>query len=165
MTATVGLKIILAMLLWAACFPLITVGLPFAPHLTFAALRAVIAGASLIIVASVVGRPLPPPELRIWAALIVVGLGATSLGFVGMFHAAEFVSPGLATVIANTQPLLAALLAALWLGERVSAAAAFGLGIGFAGSLHMGGHVLLIISQTPPNTLAIPQLLVQLTCV
>lgn len=143
MTATVGLKIVLAMLLWAACFPLITVGLPFAPHLTFAALRAVIAGATLIILASAVGRPLPPLELRIWAALIVVALGATSLGFVGMFHAAEFVSPGLATVIANTQPLLAALLAALWLGERVSAAAAFGLGIGFAGILLIAAPQLL----------------------
>ena len=143
MTAPVGLKIVLAMLLWAACFPLITVGLPFAPHLTFAALRAVIAGATLIILASVMGRPSPPAELRIWAALIVVALGATSLGFVGMFHAAEFVSPGLATVIANTQPLMAAFLAALWLGERVSAAAALGLGTGFAGILLIAAPQLL----------------------
>lgn len=133
MTLSVTIKIVLAMLLWAACFPLITVGLPFAPHLTFAALRAIIAGAALIILARAIGRPAPPRQPRIWAALIVIGLGATSLGFVGMFHAAEFVSPGLATVVANTQPLLAALLAALWLGERVGPIAAAGLFIGFGG--------------------------------
>ena len=62
-----------------------------------------------------------------------VGLGATSLGFLGMFHAAEFVSPGLATVIANTQPLLAAVLAALWLGEKLSIRGGSGLFAGFAG--------------------------------
>jgi drug/metabolite transporter (DMT)-like permease len=50
-----------------------------------------------------------------------------------MFHAAEFVSPGLATVIANTQPLLAAVLAALWLGEKLSIRGGSGLFAGFAG--------------------------------
>jgi len=56
-----------------------------------------------------------------------------SLGFLGMFHAAEFVSPGLATVIANTQPLLAAVLAAFWLGEKLSLIGSIGLFAGFAG--------------------------------
>lgn len=32
-----------------------------------------------------------------------MAFGATTLGFLGMFHAAEFVSPGLATIIANAQ--------------------------------------------------------------
>ena len=39
MSPTVVTKIVLAMLLWAACFPLITVGLIYAPHLSFATLR------------------------------------------------------------------------------------------------------------------------------
>lgn len=60
-----------------------------------------------------------------------------------MFHAAEFVTPGLATVIANTQLLLAALLAALWLGERVSAIAAIGLLSGFGGILLIAAPQLL----------------------
>ena len=67
--------------------------------------------------------------------LAVVGFGATSLGFLGMFHAAEFVSPGLATVIANTQPLLAAMLGVAWLGERLARVGWIGLLIGFAGIL------------------------------
>jgi hypothetical protein len=46
MSPTVISKIFLAMFLWAACFPLITAGLQYAPHLTFATMRAVLAGAS-----------------------------------------------------------------------------------------------------------------------
>ena len=41
-------KIVLVMLLWAICFPLIVAGFSYAPHLTFAALRALIAGAALL---------------------------------------------------------------------------------------------------------------------
>lgn len=50
-----------------------------------------------------------------------------------MFHAAEFVTPGLATVIANTQPLLAAFLAYLFLGEVLEGRGKVGLLLGFIG--------------------------------
>jgi len=134
MTPTVVTKIVLAMLLWAACFPLITAGLQYSPHLTFATLRAVLAGAALVGLAMVLRRPFPRGR-RTWLTLAVVGLGATSMGFLGMFHAAEFVSPGLATVIANTQPLLAAMLGVAWLGERLPRIGWIGLLVGFAGIL------------------------------
>lgn len=60
MALPVTIKIVLAMMLWAACFPLITIALPFAPHLTFAALRALIAGMALLLLARALGRPAPP---------------------------------------------------------------------------------------------------------
>lgn len=123
---------LVVMLLWASCFPLITIGIEYAPHLTFAALRAEIAGATLVGVAVLLGRP-RPRGTRIWFLLGIVGLGATSLGYFGMFHAAEYVSPGIATVIANTQPLLAASLAALLLGEKLSKWGALGLALGVSG--------------------------------
>mgnify|MGYP003624530676 FL=1 len=125
-------KIVAAMLLWAACFPLITVGIALAPHLSFATLRAVIAGLVLVGLACALRRPFPR-GVGVWATLSVMGFGATSLGFLGMFHAAEFVSPGIATVIANTQPLLAAGLAGIVLGERLQSAGKAGLFIGFLG--------------------------------
>jgi drug/metabolite transporter (DMT)-like permease len=132
-TATVA-QIILVMLLWAACFPLITAGLDLAPHLTFAAMRALLAGLTLTVLALALRRPLPI-GLSHWAMVAVVGLGATSLGFFGMFHAAEFVSPGIATVIANTQPLLAAILAGIVLNERLTIRGTAGLALGFVGIL------------------------------
>jgi drug/metabolite transporter (DMT)-like permease len=122
------------MVLWAICFPLITTGIAYSPHLTFAALRALLAGAVLVALAVGLGRPVPK-GIRIWTILVLVGLGATSLGFLGMFHAAEFVSPGIATVIANTQPLLAALLASTFLDEHLDGRGKAGLALGFGGIL------------------------------
>ena len=134
-------RILLVMFLWAICFPLITAGFEFAPHLSFAALRAFLAGAVLVIVGIVLGRP-APRGVRVWVMLVCIGLGATSLAFLGMFHAAEFVSPGIATVIASTQPLLAAILAGIFLSERLDVAGKTGLMLSFAGIVLIMGPEL-----------------------
>lgn len=126
------LQIILVMFLWAICFPLIVLGLSEAPHLMFATLRAVLAGAALLVLAWLLRRPMPK-GWRIWASLAAIGLGATTLGFFGIFHAAEFVSPGIATVIANTQPLMATLLAYFFLNEHLDPRGKIGLSMGFLG--------------------------------
>ena len=130
------------MFLWAACFPLITAGIEFAPHLSFATLRALLAGITLTVLALALRCPLPKGG-RVWAMIAIVGLGATSLGFLGMFHAAEFVSPGIASVIANTQPLLAAVLAGMFLNERLTKKGKAGLVLGFIGILVITSPQLL----------------------
>lgn len=130
------------MLLWAACFPLLVIGIELAPHLSFATLRAAIAGLVLVGLACALRRPFPRGA-GVWAALCIMGVGATSLGFLGMFHAAEFVSPGIATVIANTQPLLAAGLGGIVLGERLQATGKAGLFMGFLGILVIAAPQLL----------------------
>ena len=132
MTAGVALRLLAVMVLWASCFPLITIGLDLAPHLALAALRAALAGLCLIALGASFGRP-APHGARSWALVALVGFGATSLGFLGMFHAAEFVSPGLATVVENAQPILAAVLAHIFLGERLMAIGKIGLMTGLAG--------------------------------
>jgi drug/metabolite transporter (DMT)-like permease len=132
MSVGVALRLLAVMALWASCFPLITIGLGLAPHLAFAAMRAVLAGFCLLLLGVLFGRP-ASRSLRCWALIALVGLGATSLGFLGMFHAAEFVSPGLATVIANTQPILATVLGHALLGERLKTAGKAGLMAGLAG--------------------------------
>lgn len=126
------LPIITVMFLWAICFPLIVWGLPYAPHLTFAAMRGFLAGLVLLIPALIMRRP-QPRDIKTWLILVAIGLGATTLGFYGMFHASEFLSPGIATVITNTQPLMAAVLAAVVLKERLSAPGKTGLWLGFIG--------------------------------
>ena len=132
MTIGVAMRLLAVMVLWASCFPLIATGLALAPHLAFAAMRAALAGLCLIAVGAMFGRPVPQ-GIRSWALIALTGFGATSLGFLGMFHAAEFVSPGLATVIANTQPLLAAILAHVFLREQLTVLGKIGLMAGFAG--------------------------------
>lgn len=129
-------KIILVMLLWALCFPLITVGLSRVSPLYFAAARALLAGVALLLLATALRRPRPAGP-GIWAALLAIGLTATSLGFLGMFLASQFVAPGFATVIANTQPLVAAVLAAWFLGETLGRREKAALLLGFAGVVTM----------------------------
>jgi drug/metabolite transporter (DMT)-like permease len=124
--------LLLVAFLNALCFPLITLGLTHVSHMTFATLRAVSAGLVLGVVAIMLRRPIPT-DFRSWIALTLIGLGATTLAYFGMFHAAEFVSPGLATIIANCQPLIAAALAFAFLSERLRPAQYFGLAIGFLG--------------------------------
>ena len=131
-TIDAALRLLGVMVLWAACFPLITIGLDLAPHIAFAALRAGLAGVCLIALGFLRHRP-APVGVRPWILIVVVGLGATSMGFLGMFHAAEFVSPGLATVIANVQPIIAAVLAHAFLGERLKVIGKLGLAVGLAG--------------------------------
>lgn len=138
-------QIIFVMFLWAICFPLIVFGLSYAPHLTFAALRAFLAGATLIVIAVCLKRP-QPRDIGTWIMLFAIGLGATTLGFFGMFHASEFVSPGLATVIANTQPLMAAVLASMFLKEHLNGFGKIGLFLGFL------GIVLIALPSVMSNT-------------
>jgi len=126
--------LVLVTLLWAACFPLITAGQGMAPPLTFAALRALVAGVGLLAPAVVLRRPLPNRR-HVWLLLMGVGLTTTSLGFAGMFLAGGRVSPGLATVIANAQPLIAAVLAYFFLAERLDWRQRWGLAVGFVGIL------------------------------
>lgn len=125
-------RLVLVSILWAVCFPLISVGLSSSPHLTFSAMRAVLAGMALLAIGAALRRPFPPSAAA-WGWLTLVGLGSTTLAFLGMVHAAEFVGPGIATVIANTQPLLAAVLAHAFLGERLSNRGYTGLILGFLG--------------------------------
>lgn len=125
-------RLVLVMLLWATCFPLITLGLELAPHLAFAAMRGALAGASLLALGYVLRCPMPRGR-KTWAHICLAGFGVTTLGFLGMFHAAEYIAPGLATVIFNIQPLLAAILAHFALGEHLAGKAKAGLFAGFLG--------------------------------
>ena len=132
MSIDASIRLLTVMVLWAACYPLITIGLDLAPHIAFAALRAALAGVCLIALGFLCHRR-APVGVRSWTLIVVVGLGATSMGFLGMFHAAEFVAPGLATVIANVQPIIAAVLAHVFLGESLKAMGKFGMAVSLAG--------------------------------
>lgn len=137
------LSAIAVMILWASCYPLITIGLAFAPHLTFAALRAVIAGSALLLVALCLKEPFPKDRAT-WGWIGLAGLGMTAFGYFGMFHAAEFVAPGLATIVANTQPIFAALLAFVLLGERLGSRGWIGMLLGFVGVFIVAGPQIFV---------------------
>lgn len=131
----------LVALLWALCYPLIATATAAAPPILIGALRALVAGILLVLVSVGLGRR--QPRGRDW--IIVVGIGATwtALGFGGMFLAGGQLSPGLATVIANAQPLMAALIGYWILDERLETSQAVGLGIAFTGIALVAAPALL----------------------
>ena len=121
----------LVALAYAGCFVAIKLGLPYAPPLRFAGLRALLAGVVLIVVSGAAGgRLFPPGRLRGWVLL----LGAV----LAVQYGAMFLSPGragagLSSVLANTGPVLLVLLAAVFLGERITPITAGAVLVGAAG--------------------------------
>lgn len=117
---------------FGSCFLLVRWGLRDAPLLWFAALRALIGGAALAVLATRQHRPLPRGT-RIWASLSLLGLVNVTLAFATMFAGIAGLATGTAAVLANAQPLLI-LLPAWWLyGERLSGRTAGSLIVGFLG--------------------------------
>jgi drug/metabolite transporter (DMT)-like permease len=130
------LLMVVVTFLWAICFPLIEIGLGGAAPLVFASIRAGLAGALVLVLAVWLGRPWP----RGWTKLgliTAIGICFTGLGFGGMFLGSGKISPGLATVLANIQPLIAAILAMIFLSERFTLRIGAGLLLGFAGVVVM----------------------------
>ncbi len=116
------------------CFLAVRWGLRDAPLLWFAALRALLGGSALAVVAAIRRRPLPR-SVRAWGRIGALGLVNVSLAFWAMFAGVAGLATGTAAVLANAQPLLI-LLPAWWLfGERVSVRTGIALIVGFGGLL------------------------------
>lgn len=117
---------------WGACFVAIEWGLRDAPVLWFAALRGLVAGVALLLLAAAQRRP-ALPGLRVWGLITLLGLVNGTIAFAAMFAGVAGLATGTAAVLANAQPLLI-LLPAWWLyGEALSRRTAVALVVGFAG--------------------------------
>ena len=134
------------MFLWAICFPLINLGITYAPPMTFAFLRAFSAGLVLLFIAIILNRPKIGGKSN-WIYLILIGITATSIGFYGMFNGGKLVSPGIATVLSNSQPLFAAFLAAIFLHEKLNKMQICGIAIGFIGIVFISIPALTLRSS------------------
>jgi hypothetical protein len=75
----------------AACFPLVTIGLGLTPHLSFTVMGAALAGLCLLALGILLGQPLSRGA-RTWGLVALLELRATTLVFLGMLRAAEFIS-------------------------------------------------------------------------
>lgn len=143
-----GIGATAVMILWATCYPLISLSLPHAPIMVTAFLRAAVAGSVVVALALLLKRPMPRSLVH-WAYILAVGLTATSVGFWGMFYAGSLISPGLATVLTNTQPIVASALGWYFLQEHLSRTALAGVLLGFAGIVIVSSDGLLLNGQAP----------------
>lgn len=116
----------------SACYLLILRGLEAAPPLAFGGVRTLLGGISLLVVARVFGQPLVPAK-TLWKWIPWVALTATTLTFGSMFLSPRFAGAGLASILGNAQPLFIALIAFMFLNERLSRPQLTALGCGLVG--------------------------------
>ena len=102
------------------------------PALLAAAARMGCAGLVLVALLAAAGRPLRPGVGA--PALWVLALTQTVAFYAATYYGIAHSGAGLAAVLANTDPLFVAALAALLLGERLSGRQWAGLGLGLVGA-------------------------------
>lgn len=122
----------LFVLLWSTGFIGAKYGLPYAEPATFLALRLAIASALLGAWVVLARAAWPSPAQMLDAALIGVLLHAVYLG--GVYQAISLGTEAwVSALIVGLHPVLTALIARRWLGERLGAPQWLGIGLGFLG--------------------------------
>ena len=118
-------------LLWASAFIAVKVGLRDSPPLFLMASRFLVAGALLLVFARARGHALPTAAG--WRIIVTLGVLNYAL-YLGLTATAlRHLSAGMGAVLASTNPLLLALVAPWFLGERLTATKVGGLLTSFAG--------------------------------
>jgi drug/metabolite transporter (DMT)-like permease len=128
-------------LLWSTGFVFAKWVLPYAPPMTFVALRFAIAAVVLAAFAIATRASLPSRRQLAHSAVVGVLLHA---GYVGAVFASidHGIPAGLSALVVGLQPVLSACVVGPWLGERVARMQWAGLVVGFAGVAVVLSHRL-----------------------
>jgi drug/metabolite transporter (DMT)-like permease len=131
---------VLFVLLWSTGFIGARLGVPHAPPLLFLALRYAAVIALMAGVALATRAPWPRGR-EAWVNIGIAGLLMHGLYLGGVFIAiSQGLPAGVTSLVVGLQPLLTAVVAAGWMGERLDARQWTGLALGFAG-------VALVVSR------------------
>ncbi|MFG6667167.1 DMT family transporter [Halomonas sp. HNIBRBA4712] len=129
-------------LLWSTGFIGAKFGLPYAEPFTFLFIRFALTLSLLVPLALLLKAPWPRSP-ALWAHIGVSGCLVHGAYLGGVFYGIHLGMPsGLAALLVGLQPLLTALLAGPFLGERVTARQWLGLALGLAGILLVLGSKL-----------------------
>jgi drug/metabolite transporter (DMT)-like permease len=122
--------------LWGGSFLFMRVAVPAFGPFVLAFLR--VFGAALLLMPLVVARGGLGDVRRHWRPIAVVGLVNSALPFLCFAYATLTINAGVAAIFNSATPLFAAIVAWLWLGDRMTPGRVAGLVIGFAGVLWLG---------------------------
>ena len=140
--------------LWGASFVFMRVAVPAFGPIVLADARVAIAGCALLAYAATIGSR---PALRTrWRDYLLLGTVNAALPFSLLAAAQLEIEASLAAVLNAMAPLCGALVAAIWLGQRVTNAAKAGLVLGVLG-------VALVVGLSPFK-LTLPFVLAVLAC-
>jgi drug/metabolite transporter (DMT)-like permease len=122
--------------LWGASFLFMRVAVPAFGPVALVFLR--LAGATLVLVPLLAARGELASLRTHWRTIAVVGALNSALPFLCFAYAALSITAGLSAILNSATPLFAAVVAWLWLGDRMTLARVAGLAVGFAGVLWIG---------------------------
>jgi drug/metabolite transporter (DMT)-like permease len=122
--------------LWGGSFLFMRVAVPAFGPVALVFLR--VAGAALVLVPLLALRGELASLRRHWRTIAVVGFVNSALPFLCFAYAALTINAGVSAIFNSATPLFAAIVAWLWLGDRMTPLRIAGLAIGFAGVLWIG---------------------------
>jgi drug/metabolite transporter (DMT)-like permease len=139
---------------WGSGYIATKIGLQYAPPLTFLSLRYVF-GLLCLLPVVVLWKPVWPRSRAELAHLAVAGLLMHAVQLGGS-HYAQYLgmSAGVIALVASTQPVLTALIAARFLHERLLPRQWLGIGLGLIGVVLVVWHKIDIHEVTPASLLA-----------
>ena len=116
---------------WGSIFPVIKLGIVDSPPLLFAGMRTLLGGAFLLLIAFQWGGPVRFRQS--WHIYVISSIFSVQLFFGLQTITVMYVPAGLTAVLVYLQPVLVGGLAAMWLGEQLTAKKVLGLLLGFLG--------------------------------
>ncbi|MGZ8259932.1 MAG: DMT family transporter [Caldimonas sp.] len=122
--------------LWGASFLFMRIAAPAFGPVALVFVR--VAGAALLLVPLLASRGELAALRAHWRQVAIVGVLNSALPFLCFAYAALSITAGLSAIVNSTTPLFAAVLAWLWLGERMTSLRIAGLLVGFAGVVWIG---------------------------
>ena len=117
--------------IWGGSFLFMRVGAPEFGAIALAGLRVI--GASLVMLPLLIARGELGPFARRWKPILLLGVTNSALPFVCFSYAALTINAGLSAIFNAASPLFGAVIAWLWLRDRLNAPRVAGLVIGFLG--------------------------------
>jgi drug/metabolite transporter (DMT)-like permease len=124
--------VLVTLILWASAFPAIRAGLEAYSPGHLALLRYLIASVVLLLCA--IPARVRVPARNDWPRLALIGVIGVSAYNVLLNYGEQTVPAGEASLLVNTAPVFTALLATIFLGERLKFAGWLGLAISFTGA-------------------------------
>jgi drug/metabolite transporter (DMT)-like permease len=127
----IWLLILIITIIWGYAWVLMKASLQFVGPFTFSALRFGTGTITLLVILAILKIKLPPKQYV--KPLVVVGLLQTTIVFLFVMYGLRFVDAGKSSIILYTMPIWSSLLAAKFLGEKLTPKKLVGLIVGMFG--------------------------------
>jgi drug/metabolite transporter (DMT)-like permease len=133
-----GFDFVLLAALWGSSFLFMRVAVPELGAFALAGLRVTVAG--LILLAIVAYQRKLPLLVKSWKPIAGIGILNSALPFLLFAYAMTYLNSGLGAILNATVPLWGAVVAFVWLKDRMSMLRVAGLMIGFLGVVLLVGN-------------------------